>query len=688
MLLRNLLRQFISQIKAIPPGVTDRLTGGEIELDSQELLVMLHSLTESLSEAFILVDGIDECEERTDILAAIKSIHSWNIRGLHILMTSRTRGDIVETFKIDISVDLSPDPKPLKLRDCLPKRLQVGTTLDEFQFPMYSDSGIRQRQVGNDLLVQFLHNTTKQLTEVFALCNSFQAGLENNSAEERSIMGRQSEPQTSTELYERILMAVEACHRSDMIIILHFLSFAARPMFLLEISEMLTVTPSLGLSQKSQMPQQMLERLLELCGPLLHVSRNDANEKVLKTYLVEDSFRRYISSGKPKQGPLEEFFVSEEMGHLKISNICLTYLSQFNHDKFFDLRDIKQFPFAHYAAQHWYAHAWASQNRRSNLSGGQQVLKDAVIHCNSIRIFDPEWPSARPHLARPGHTISSLLYYAALTGREDSVRIFLQRSNKDNNGQGLFGSPLQAAAAGAHNGVVRLLIDSGADLNDHCGCYGTALCAAAVTGNHTVVKTLLYAGADPNLGGTNYGQLLYQAQATEWVDWHIVERADQKFDTVGPIDNALLMATYGGHAGVIKILVGGGADIDAKDSVHGRTPLIWATIRDDPEIVEILLTAGADLNLADNQGSTALQISLEHHFDRVTESLLRRDAEISGDTLEYALQTSMKVDPACYRKDKKLTDRLRGKGAQATAVEVLLNPSAIDRVCPINHMCA
>ena len=57
---------------------------------------------------------------------------------------------------------------------------------------------------------------------------------------------------------------------------------------------------------------------------------------------------------------------------------------------------------------------------------------------------------------------------------------------------------------------------------------------------------------------------------------------------------------------VIRMLLGAGADIEAKES-HGGTALMAAAWIGHLPAVETLLEAGADVNVRDNYGDTALR---------------------------------------------------------------------------------
>jgi ankyrin repeat protein len=59
---------------------------------------------------------------------------------------------------------------------------------------------------------------------------------------------------------------------------------------------------------------------------------------------------------------------------------------------------------------------------------------------------------------------------------------------------------------------------------------------------------------------------------------------------------------YHGNFGMVYLLVTAGADIRLADN-KGRTALMYAVESGVFQIVSILLSAGADMNTADNRGS-------------------------------------------------------------------------------------
>ena len=77
----------------------------------------------------------------------------------------------------------------------------------------------------------------------------------------------------------------------------------------------------------------------------------------------------------------------------------------------------------------------------------------------------------------------------------------------------------------------------------------------------------------------------------------------------------------GGHASVVRLLLGAGADPNNRQQ-HGYTPLHSAAANGDLESVSALLDAGADPAAANDEGETAL-ILAEKRDDLVIVERLR-----------------------------------------------------------------
>ncbi len=105
---------------------------------------------------------------------------------------------------------------------------------------------------------------------------------------------------------------------------------------------------------------------------------------------------------------------------------------------------------------------------------------------------------------------------------------------------------------------------------------------------------------------------------------------------------ALHYASSAGHVPVIDYLLDNSAYIDA-ESPNGTTPLMMAAMYGTPEAVKVLIQAGADLNLKNAVGLTALDFAVRsgrQNSKALIETALQRQAA------RAAHRSSKQPDPA------------------------------------------
>lgn len=75
---------------------------------------------------------------------------------------------------------------------------------------------------------------------------------------------------------------------------------------------------------------------------------------------------------------------------------------------------------------------------------------------------------------------------------------------------------------------------------------------------------------------------------------------------------------------VVNLLLSRGASVDAATD-DGTTALMMATRRNRVDIVRILLAHGADPNKKDNSGETAVSVAATFHHKQILALLHRKD---------------------------------------------------------------
>ena len=167
-------------------------------------------------------------------------------------------------------------------------------------------------------------------------------------------------------------------------------------------------------------------------------------------------------------------------------------------------------------------------------------------------------------------------------------------------------TPLMTAASYGDAEVAQVLIDAGANLearaSDEAGGVpgGTALMHAAVFGMTDVLDLLVKAGAQPH--GIESAAAI--GDITGWLEPDTPLQARIR---------ALGFAADHERLSVIDQLINAGTPVDAVDELYGRQALRLAAQNGRPRSVRRLLEHGADPNLRDVHGRTALDLCQPAH---------------------------------------------------------------------------
>ena len=212
-------------------------------------------------------------------------------------------------------------------------------------------------------------------------------------------------------------------------------------------------------------------------------------------------------------------------------------------------------------------------------------------------------------------------------------------TDSENNVDGV--TALHVAAQGGHLDTVNLLLENGATATIADDDSRTPL-TLAIKGNYgEVAAALVKHGADPNTVYTddegNEHNLLFDSILIENEEFAklLIEKGADLYHKDEKSVTTLLQASHRGLTEVVQKLLdadkakGSKADWINGASEEGVTPIIAASSEGHPEIVKILLAAGANKNDADVDGTSALMAaSARGHLD-VAKELVAAGADVN-----------------------------------------------------------
>jgi ankyrin repeat protein len=248
---------------------------------------------------------------------------------------------------------------------------------------------------------------------------------------------------------------------------------------------------------------------------------------------------------------------------------------------------------------------------------------------------------------------TTTLHWAVQRDDADTVAQLLRRGAKSNAANRYGVTPLMLAAENGNPRIAIALLQAGADANGQLPSGETVLMTAARTGSEDVVKALLQHGADPNIAERTQGE------------------------------TALMWAVAENHPRAARALIEGGARVNARSAPSSLpplnfgtsgivpmalpkgqfTPLMYAARQGAIDSARVLLDAGADLNLTDPEGTTALELAIINSHYELAAFLLDRgaDPEIADASGMGALYAAVDMHSLTWMQGRpapKTTDRL------------------------------
>ena len=462
-------------------------------------------------------------------------------------------------------------------------------------------------------------------------------------------------PKTLDETYERMLLEIDEEKRTYAHRLFQCLVTSIRPLRVEELADLFAILPDgesitrFNIGWRPHDPEQFI---LSTCSTLIAIVNVHGERLVQFSHF---SVREYLTSDRiSNSAPVFHFHIPLKPAHTLFAKACLSVLLQLDHRV--DETNIRNFPLAFYAAEHWVDHA-LFEDISLDIRDGMDCLfdKDKPHFAAWTWLYDADNRLRKhglsPHPEKPD---AVPLYYAALCGFRDLAERLLNAHPQDVNPPGGFRkTPLHAALDGGHCDIASLFLDRGADVETQ-GLQGhTPLYIASSRGYYEAVRSLIDHGADPNVECNDWEEHGRTVKRTP-----LLVVAYNGYPDIVPLlldhgaeieargsgcQTALYIASSFGYADVVRSLIGHGADLNSEcddwDDYQGGcdvnwTPLLVASKEGSLEVTTVLLDHGSHVNFQDKWGRSPLQIASRHPSNDLTQLLLNYGANLTtSDTL-------------------------------------------------------
>ncbi|KZL66078.1 hypothetical protein CI238_06213 [Colletotrichum incanum] len=526
--LDNLLRSLASQLYRMGGEVASKLDNlltshndGHRQPDTNVLSACVESMIQTPQSVTIVLDALDECTTRAELLSWMRRLASGsNFGNTKLIVTARPEADFQREIPRLISEDncvlLDKKAVDADIRSFVAHELQQRPEFVDKKMPHNLLELIRCK-VGDGADGMFRWAACQLESLVKCLHpQAIKAALENL-------------PRDLNETYQRMLQNISPELKSDSLRLLQFLVHAKRPLTLAEAVDIIATQIEVEQQRGFNVERRLLQYddVLQYCPGLVSVAEVSLfGESVKEIQLAHFSVKEYLIYDSQFQLTISS---------IAITKTCLTYLKDIKGTGTIT-RMTAEFPLVRHAAEAWMEHGKVAETSEDVVQKSFMFLQEQSTFERWARLNQPD----RPWNKDTGPPSAPRLYYACQGGLL-KLSMHLIGNGADVNAEGgYYGNALQAASFRGHQDIVQLLLDKGADVNAEGGNYGNALQAASYRGHQEIVQLLLDKGADVNAKGGYYG-------------------------------NALQAASYQGTQDIIQLLLDKRADVNAKDGYARRT---------------------------------------------------------------------------------------------------------------------
>ncbi|KAF7969706.1 hypothetical protein HWV62_26164 [Athelia sp. TMB] len=570
------------------------------------------------NSTYILIDSLDECAEKEDLLEWIQSATSAASGKLHIMLTSRPEPEIMRGLSYLFcrqKVDIGNQSTAIDIATYIDAEL---AKMHKWNQPGEKDEIKGALVNGSDGMFRWV---TLQIEDV-KKCKS-KADLQNQL---------KSLPKGLDGAYTRIF------ERSDtpevLTTLIHWLAFAESPMTVEQLAHVVAVDFS-DVEGPSYHPNRAYRDPAEVFTVCYGLVTEIKGIVQLAHFSVKEYFTKRVESEA-----WALLITSDQLSHTIIAQVCLAQLLYCDGPGIFDWEGqrllLKLFTLPaitwSYPLLSWVniqnlvlsrGLAYLPESHKSHtgqMSILRRTLEPDINHC---------------YLALPIH--ASPLYYACFSGSFQAVKHLVSNGADFDEHSYLFLEPLTAplliASQEGHLEITRLLLDSGADvnLNNERWFVFTALQAACYRGHLEVARLLLANGADVNVKELSCTalQLACKGDHLELAGLLLASGADANA-TSGQKSTALQLACTGDNFELARLLLASGADVNLRTREGGlELPLSVACEKGHLELVRMLLASGANVDKEDGAYGTALRTACGKGHVEVARLLIDNGADVN-----------------------------------------------------------
>src|SRR5712672_3547705 len=441
-------------------------------------------------------------------------------------------------------------------------------------------------------------------------------------------------PETLDETYERILSSIDKEKREYAHRLFNCIAVSVRPLRVEELAEVLAMrfntgmVPDYAAGRRLEVPQ---EAVLSACSSLITITNVDGSPIVQFSHF---SVKEFLTSNRLSEAATDvsRYHIHSLSAHTILAQASLGILLHLG--DWVDKRDMEEFPFAVYAAQHWVDHG--------QFEGVSSGIQDTVEHLFDIDktsfatwiwIYDVDYP-LRTHMftAHPTPPEVVPLYYATLCGFRDLVDHLLATHPGDVNARGGYHTTaLHAALAKGNLEIAGLLIEQGADVDVLNREGSSGLNIASQSGRLENVEFLLEHGADANKENEDGTTPLITASWIGELDiaWILLSRGAALDSCNKRGWTPLLTASRHGYLDIVQFLIQGGAAVDSHQN-DGWTPLYAASRYGYLDIAQLLIQSGAAVDSLENDGWTPLFSASRYGYLDIVQFLIQSGAAVDS----------------------------------------------------------